>query len=262
MTVGRSGLALTLQRIRIAIASAWLSPALLGCHADETPKSATPSAATSKPAEPFQIRQAPDPGPDAQAIHEELRLEVFAYDFKAPFNHRASFWMEVWRDGKLDEKLSEGHLIQPPRERPLFGRVTVSFMGGESVNEGKSRWSTRLECSHEERTADHAPGGRNTTGKIRWVDDPFQAKSINYRTGQTFAPPTPIERGRTYTLRALVGGNGLGPSPTQGVDPAEFAKTVPLAIFFRARIERVPTDRLKDWAELGPTTVPPAPLPD
>ena len=252
---------MTLPRIRIAIASAWLSSALLGCQAgDEAKTTASPPAATAKPIEPFQIRPASEPGQDVRTIFDELRLEIFAYDLKAPLNHRASFWMEVWRDGKLDEKLSEGHLIQPPRERPLFGRVIVSFMAGDSINAAKSRWSTRMESYNEERTDDHIPGGRNTSGQIRWVDDPFHGNGITNRSGHTFSLPTPIERGRTYTLRALVGGRGQEASPTEGVDTAEFARTVPLAIFFRARIERVSTDRLKDWSELGSTSVPPDPL--
>ena len=254
---------LTPSRALTAIALALLASASLGCHAGEEPKAVPPPAvATSKPVEPFQIRAASDPDAAARSVFDELRIQVFTYDLKAPLNHRASFWMEVWRDGKLDETLSEGHFIQQARERPLFGRVIVSFMDGESVNAPKSRWSTRLESYNEERTADHVPGGRGSSGQVRWVDDPFKGGGITNRLGRPFSSPTPIERGRTYTLHAMVGSRGQGVTLTEGVDTAEVARTVPVAIFLRARIERVPTDRLKDWGEMGSTTVPPAQLED
>lgn len=250
---------MTSPRVRAALAMACLSSAAIGCHADEATKtSSTPAAVTSKPVEPFQIRAAQDQDRSARSVFDELRIQVLAYDLIAPLNHRASFWIEVWRDGKLDPTLSEGRFIQPHRERPLFGRVVVSFMEGDSMNSPRSRWSTRLEHYNEERTADHVPNGQGSSGQVRWVDDPFKADGITHRSAQTFAIPKPAERGRTYTLHVMTGTRGQGPTLSEGAEPSELARTVPVALFLRARIERVPTGRLRDFGELGSTIVPPA----
>jgi len=199
---------------------------------------------------------------DLGPILEELKLQIFAHDVKAPVNHRASFWVEVWRDGKLDPTASFGHYLQPPRERPLHGRFSFSIMDGEAVNSPKSRWTMRWESYNAERKPGLAPSGGGSSTQIRWIDDPLKGNGLTNRSGHSDPLPQPIDRGRTYTLHALFATRGQGGALVPGAEPAEMTKTIPVAVFLRARIERVPTGRLVEWGSSGNLSVPPEPLKD
>jgi len=245
---------------RLAAAAAWLALVATGCGERTRPEA--PLAAPARAPEPFLLRAVADSDLGVQDLAEELQIQVFRYDVKAPVNHRTTFWIEVWRDGKLDRGPSWGSSYQPRRERPFFGRFTFSIMDGQAVDSPKTRWSTRLDSYPEERRAGTRPTGRGTSSQTRWIDDPLKAEGITNRSGQSYPIASPIERGRTYTLHALAGSRGQAISLADGADTAELARTVAVAVFLRARIERVPTDRLRDWDKSGAVSIPPAPLKD
>lgn len=166
----------------------------------------------------------------ARPLLDELGLEVFRYDLKGPTNHKASIWVETWKEGQLVPDLTYGFYR---RGHTVEGSVQFSILRGASPE--KIRW--RLELL-----------GMSTK---KWLEDPFGGSTMSGSTWtepyEMWTGPWKIKVGETCTFLVLWYGTETGPIIHAGYPTAidEYKKVFGV-VLLRARFDAMAENELED----------------
>ncbi len=170
---------------------------------------------------------------------------MFRYTASAPVDHRASFWVEYWRDGKLDKKtgLTGGQMIQLPSRAAFEGGCDFSLADGAKTSPdaaGKVRWdffvSSRLRDWVSSNGVMKVNNDAGRGGHGNWIADPFVGLDVVSSWGKTRKWNVAI--GEPVTVLVLRG-YARGENLSAGLND-EDAKKGKAAILVRARFDAVP----------------------
>jgi hypothetical protein len=192
---------------------------------------------------------------DASAGDDALagRYRTFRYRVTGPANHRATFWVEWWRDGVLDKRtgLTYGRWEQLPRGKGFDGSFEYVLADGAKAGPdsvGKMRWDFSVDSRvRNVRTTNSfmkVNDSRASTGN--WIADPFAGIGATATTwGKTGR--WAITPGEVATVLILRGGDSI--QSASNSEDVNIAKKHKICMMLKARFDPVPESELKDWVQ-------------
>jgi predicted Ser/Thr protein kinase len=166
----------------------------------------------------------------------------FRYRVTGPVNHRATFWVEWWRDGVLDFQLTYGQWDQLPRGKGFDGSFEYGLTDGAKVSPdsaGKVRWDFAVESRVRNVRTPVSDMKKNDsrTNTGDWVANPFAGVDMTGSSwGQTHK--WSVAPGEVATLLILRGGKSIQSSSISTDE--DIAKKHKICMMLKARFDPVP----------------------